>query len=735
MSVKSKLILGFLSISMFIIFNGLVNFVSINKIDTSLKNITESTIIQKKLISDAILYSEKAMSTLKSYTLSHLDDDKKITQVTTEVLSLKNSLKKLKKLKIENSKQIDEAIKKAEDFNSIIKELVAIHKQKSNLYFDYNGKLYTLDLFFYKLESLNYKIFESVEEYVFHDGTQNFVLDYKASEFHQWNSKVEIKNRKLAKYIEKYKKSNVKFYNSLKKLVSSTNKEEAYVNNNINDLQSLKKSGSKIIRNSTKMISMLQQTERMNFDSLVASSNSIKDILTKIETSIDNSLKIAKQESNDTLQKAFYINLIIIALAIIFSIIIATYVSNSISKSLDKFQKGLLSFFDFLNKDNSTINRLDETGEQEISSMVKVVNKNIQNVQSTIKANDDLINEVKSIVQNIKSGDLSKRIQTQTEDKSLNELKNVMNDMLETTSSNVNSNITDILNTLDKFAHYNFVNNIPNANGKVSIGINKLSEMINKMLLENREDGLNLNQSASTLFNNVDILNKSSKEQVVSLEQINELLNDITNTIQTNLDNVTKMSNFANDLRVSVNDGQKLATTTNEAMDEINEQINSISDAVSIIDKIAFQTNILSLNAAVEAATAGEAGKGFAVVAGEVRNLASRSAEAAKDIQSLVEAANLKADDGKLIANNMANGYKNLNDNIQNTLSLIQNIQDSSTTQKNDISEINSAISNLHDKTENTLKVADDTKNIAINTLDISTKIVNHTNEKEFIGK
>jgi methyl-accepting chemotaxis protein len=259
--------------------------------------------------------------------------------------------------------------------------------------------------------------------------------------------------------------------------------------------------------------------------------------------------------------------------------------------------------------------------------------------------------------------------------------------------------------------------------------------MINKMLLENREDGLNLNQSASTLFNNVDILNKSSKEQVVSLEQINELLNDITNTIQTNLDNVTKMSNFANDVRVSVNDGQKLATTTNEAMDDINEQINSISDAVSIIDKIAFQTNILSLNAAVEAATAGEAGKGFAVVAGEVRNLASRSAEAAKDIQSLVEAANLKADDGKLIANNMANGYKNLNDNIQNTLSLIQNIQDSSTTQKNDISEINSAISNLHDKTENTLKVADDTKNIAINTLDISTKIVNHTNEKEFIGK
>ncbi len=125
-----------------------------------------------------------------------------------------------------------------------------------------------------------------------------------------------------------------------------------------------------------------------------------------------------------------------------------------------------------------------------------------------------------------------------------------------------------------------------------------------------------------------------------------------------------------------------------------------IYESIDAIDQIAFQTNILSLNAAVEAATAGEAGKGFAVVAGEVRNLATRSAEAAKVIKSLVEAASSTANEGKIIADNMIKGYDSLNASIDNTITLINDVAFSSTEQEKGIVQINDAVNSLDKATQ-----------------------------------
>jgi methyl-accepting chemotaxis protein len=480
---------------------------------------------------------------------------------------------------------------------------------------------------------------------------------------------------------------------------------------------------------------MFRETEMMNFNSLIKYSEEIESILKTIEKDINKSLKQSTLEAQEIVSIASMLNIVSILIAIIFSIFTATYLSNKISKSLEEFQKGLLSFFDFLNKKSLTVDLLNEDAEKEISAMARVVNKNIEYTQNLIIEDEKLIEDVKTVVNHIKNGDLSNRIKVNTENKSLNELKVIINEMLDVTSKNVDSNINNILSTLDNFNNYNFTQDIPHSDGKVSKGINRLSEIINQMLLENKTDGIQLNNSATTLFADVEILNKASKEQVISLEQISELLSDITHTIEENMKNVNEMSKFANYVTKSVNDGQVLATRTNSAMDDINTQINSIADAVLIIDQIAFQTNILSLNAAVEAATAGEAGKGFAVVAGEVRNLAGRSAEAAKDIQNLVEVANQTANDGNAIADNMASGYKKLNDNIQDTLNLITGIEKSSSSQKDGIGQINSAISILHDKTADTLEIANKTKQIATDTLDMAKKIVDTADDKEFKGK
>ncbi len=244
-----------------------------------------------------------------------------------------------------------------------------------------------------------------------------------------------------------------------------------------------------------------------------------------------------------------------------------------------------------------------------------------------------------------------------------------------------------------------------------------------------------LNDSSNKLLNSVNTLSNASNQAAASLEETTAALEEITGNISNNTQNVVQMAKNAKELEVSANEGKTLATKTSSSMDEINVQVSSISEAIVVIDQIAFQTNILSLNAAVEAATAGEAGKGFAVVAQEVRNLASRSAEAANEIKAIVETAKDKANDGKNIADNMIQGYSGLNDNISKTLDLIGSVEDASKEQQRGIEQINDSINQLDKQTQENTNVASDAQDIANITSAIAAKIVDSADQKEFDGK
>ena len=307
-------------------------------------------------------------------------------------------------------------------------------------------------------------------------------------------------------------------------------------------------------------------------------------------------------------------------------------------------------------------------------------------------------------------------------------------------ASNFENNINNVLNVLAEYSSYNYMNKVDTKGTKehlekLGLGVNTLGNSVTEMLIYNKKIGLSLNSSSDSLLNNVDILNQNSTAAASSLEETAAALEEITSTIVSNSDSIAKMSEYATSLTQSTKQGQELANKTMIAMDEINNQVSSISEAISVIDQIAFQTNILSLNAAVEAATAGEAGKGFAVVAQEVRNLASRSAEAANEIKALVQNANNKASEGKEVSSSMIEGYSLLNENIIKTIELIKTVEVSSNEQKAGIEQINDAVNKQDQQTQQIASAANETYDIAMGTSNISKEIVQSTNEKEFIGK
>ncbi|MGB5867273.1 MAG: cache domain-containing protein [Arcobacteraceae bacterium] len=440
-------------------------------------------------------------------------------------------------------------------------------------------------------------------------------------------------------------------------------------------------------------------------------------------------------ESDD---KIHSIVLGILLIALIVSVLVGAFViyfiNNQINKPLSSFETGLLNFFKYLNKETKDVEKIAIINNDEIGTMSKVVNQNIEHTKSLIDQDTALLEDVKRVVTEVGEGRLNHRIEKSTQSQNLTELKEIFNNMLEITSKNVCDDINKLNRVIENFAKLDFTDRVDDMGG-VAKGLNNLAEIINQMLVENKQNGLKLDNSSAVLLNNVDILNKNSNEAAAALEETAAALEEITSNMSNNTENVIKMSKYANQVTISASQGEELANQTTEAMNDINQEVSAINEAISVIDQISFQTNILSLNAAVEAATAGEAGKGFAVVAQEVRNLASRSAEAANEIKALVENATQKANNGKKISDQMKTGYKTLNENIVKTIDVIKDVEMASKEQRTGIEQINDAVNNLDRQTQQNASIAADTQHIAVDTDTIAKLIVSSADEKEFIGK
>jgi len=454
----------------------------------------------------------------------------------------------------------------------------------------------------------------------------------------------------------------------------------------------------------------------------------------QIDTNVGNTLKMI--ESATSTADTSEITTIIIVLVIILIGVIFTYMTIAfILTSLNKVGEGLNGFFAFLNKETTKTTVVQLNTRDEFGQMATMINQNIQKSQESIKHDDNFVQDVSRFAKEIGAGNLLAKIEKDTPTPSLNELKKILMQMQYDLEHTVARSIPMLLEVLEKFKNHDFRARFPEPYAKVAVMVNELGEAICELLKQSLDVGKTLENSSTTLINNVNILNVSTNEAAASLEETAAALEEITSTVISNAQNVTQMTTYSHEVSNSAKKGQELAKNTSDAMDDITLQVNQINEAISVIDQIAFQTNILSLNAAVEAATAGEAGKGFAVVAAEVRNLASRSAEAAKEIKALVEHATAKANHGKSISDEMIKGYEELLGSIHKTIQTIGEIAQASKEQEAGISQINDAVTGLDQQTQQNASIANQTRDIAMQTDIIAKEIVEDVMQKRFFGK
>jgi methyl-accepting chemotaxis protein len=458
--------------------------------------------------------------------------------------------------------------------------------------------------------------------------------------------------------------------------------------------------------------------------------------LSKISEAADKANKVSHENALQQIDKTLTLLYILSAVAIILAIFIISSITKAIKGPLAEFQTGLLEFFKYLNLETTDAKVIKIDSTDELGQMAKVVNQNILKTKETLENDRKIVDSAIECANEAKKGFLDRQIQGDTSNPALSELKNVINEML----CAIETNVKNAMSVLSLYTNYDYRSkiNISEMDGDLKAlcnDINSLGAAITTMLIENRRTGTTLSTNSDKLSSTIANLSKAANKQAASLEETAAAVEEVTANIKNSSSNIMQMNTYANEVSSSVTSGRELASKTAMSMDEINEQTNAIADSIGVIDQIAFQTNILSLNAAVEAATAGEAGKGFAVVAAEVRNLASRSAEAAKEIKTLVENATAKANEGKNISTEMIEGYEKLNTNIHNTLSLISDISSASTEQTSAIEQINDAVISLDYVTQQNASSAEEANGIAKEVRIIADEVVENTADKEFEGK
>ncbi len=258
---------------------------------------------------------------------------------------------------------------------------------------------------------------------------------------------------------------------------------------------------------------------------------------------------------------------------------------------------------------------------------------------------------------------------------------------------------------------------------ELEMNTNKATHLLQKIIVDVRDAAVQVKSGAEELSRSSQNLASGTSQQAASVEEISSTMNEMYTQTQTNSQNSTGAKELSEQTLQSVEKGNVQMEKLLQSMNGINETSSSVSKIIKVIDEIAFQTNLLALNAAVEAARAGKYGKGFAVVAEEVRNLASRSAEAAKDTTELIETSVSRVEEGLKNTKETANVLIEIKENAVKVNDLVSEIAIASVEQNKSIHEVNKGLEQINTVIQQSASISEEAASSSQELLGLSNQL------------
>jgi len=319
---------------------------------------------------------------------------------------------------------------------------------------------------------------------------------------------------------------------------------------------------------------------------------------------------------------------------------------------------------------------------------------------ATAKVMNEFDAAVGGIVEAAMVGDFSQRVPLEGKDGVIRNLASSMNTMCD----NVGAAFADIVRVLGALAQGDLTARITaeykgafgDLKDNANLTAKRLSETIAGIKMAARE----VAGAAAEISSATTDLSQRTEEQAAGLEQTSSSMEQISATVKKNADNARQASDSAAATQDAGSRGVAIVGQAVEAMSRIDESSHKIVDIIAVIDEIARQTNLLALNAAVEAARAGDAGRGFAVVAAEVRSLALRSSQAAKDINALITSSNTRVKEGVDLVNRAGVALNEIAESVKTVADIVGDIANASAEQATGIEQVNKALTQMDEVTQ-----------------------------------